>query len=929
LFVSVNRIGAKRLAGLLLLAQSVLLSTTQISNAGTFSINWDVLAYPAGVANPPAFSLTDQYGFQIDMRLQHTNANAFSSPLEDTTQLGTVTDIFLGSDAPAGSGGLGEAPATGVMEFFRPGTTTPVPVNGLSFQVTDIDNVDSNLGNGAGNTDRCDFVTLTGDAGNPTLGYLNGAPTGNGTNSVFRIGPSTGAGFRTVFTATPPGAPAGNATSNLTWGANQAHCLFYFNTGYTSPTSDATTSGSLLATYPNGTSRATVVYDEISENVRNSNTGDASARGIGLWGAGSFTVNNTISLDKQTTAVDFLNAGDVIPYTYVVTNNGPLPISSTQNIQIQDSKIGTFTCPAIPAAGVAPGATFTCTANYTVTAADVTANQVTNTATAGVGTGTQTFAARLQSNNDTVTVPRRTRLTLTKTVINDNGGTAVSGSFTLQAAGPVTISGASGSTAVTAATMQPGSYTLSETGPAGYAALPWSCTGGTLSGSVLTLTTGANASCSITNNDIQPILTLAKTVTDAPGAPSTANLFTLSAAGPTPFSGVTGTAAVTTRGVNAGVYTLSETGPSGYLAGAWVCPGATLSGGTLTLTPGQNITCTINNTKLPTVRIDKISNGATGSFAFSGNNGIPNQSIATVSPATAASGTVTVLTSPSTVTNISETIPAGSAWQLLSATCTGMGTGGTALLSGTTLTLDANATTPGSNIVCTFTNSRRPTISVQKVTNGNFGGPFTITVTNVNTSPGTITTTATGTATPAVPVKHVVTSTSSNVQVSESFSTAWLAAGVTCTDLNYVASGNPQIVATSSTGAIEVAIPRLRVGADINCVFTNTAANPRLTLLKTASPSGPVTAGTTVTYTFRVTNSGNTPMSNVVINELSFTGLGTHPTPSNETLLTDAGTPGDSNTGTANDGVWATLGPGDVITFTGTYLVTQADIDNQ
>jgi len=41
----------------------------------------------------------------------------------------------------------------------------------------------------------------------------------------------------------------------------------------------------------------------------------------------------------------------------------------------------------------------------------------------------------------------------------------------------------------------------------------------------------------------------------------------------------------------------------------------------------------------------------------------------------------------------------------------------------------------------------------------------------------------------------------------------------------------------------------------------------------------------------------------------------------------DAGTAGDS-TDAAMNGSWDVLAPGDVITFTGTYTVTQADVDS-
>ncbi len=92
-------------------------------------------------------------------------------------------------------------------------------------------------------------------------------------------------------------------------------------------------------------------------------------------------------------------------------------------------------------------------------------------------------------------------LTLTKTLINDNSGTATLTSFVLTATGTPTISGTSGTAAVTDTMMGVGSYTLSETNVAGYTASSWTCTDGTLSGNVLTLAADDDAVCTITNND--------------------------------------------------------------------------------------------------------------------------------------------------------------------------------------------------------------------------------------------------------------------------------------------------------------------------------------------------------------------------------------------------------------------------------------------
>ena len=75
-------------------------------------------------------------------------------------------------------------------------------------------------------------------------------------------------------------------------------------------------------------------------------------------------------------------------------------------------------------------------------------------------------------------------LTLTKTVDNTGGGTALATAWTLSATGPTTISGHTGEAAITNAPVNAGTYALAETGgPDGYTAGAWSCDGGTLTGS--------------------------------------------------------------------------------------------------------------------------------------------------------------------------------------------------------------------------------------------------------------------------------------------------------------------------------------------------------------------------------------------------------------------------------------------------------------
>ena len=123
--------------------------------------------------------------------------------------------------------------------------------------------------------------------------------------------------------------------------------------------------------------------------------------------------------------------------------------------------------------------------------------------------------------------------------------------------------------------MVPGTqYTLSESGgPSGYATTGvWSCTGGTfVSPNKVTLASGSNVTCTITNDDVAPKLTLVKNVS---GGADPATAWTLSATAPgKPV--VSGPGGVNAAAAFANAqYTLAESaGPSGYTPGSWSCQG--------------------------------------------------------------------------------------------------------------------------------------------------------------------------------------------------------------------------------------------------------------------------------------------------------------------------------------------------------------------
>ena len=193
--------------------------------------------------------------------------------------------------------------------------------------------------------------------------------------------------------------------------------------------------------------------------------------------------------------------------------------------------------------------------------------------------------------------PEPAHLTLVKHVHNDNGGTAQPIDWTLHADGHTSIRGHTGAPSVTHAQVDPGTYVLFESGgPDGYTRSDWTCDGGTLNGRRLQLESGDDVTCTITNDDQPAQLTLIKHVHNTHGGTATPADWTLSADGPTPIHGTTGTDDVTHATVDAGTYALHEGGgPKGYVASAWSCTGGTQDGDHIALGPGQDATCEITN----------------------------------------------------------------------------------------------------------------------------------------------------------------------------------------------------------------------------------------------------------------------------------------------------------------------------------------------
>jgi len=109
----------------------------------------------------------------------------------------------------------------------------------------------------------------------------------------------------------------------------------------------------------------------------------------------------SISLTKSASPVVYSAAGQVITYTYTITNTGNVTLVGP--FSVTDDKLGTFTC-LTSLTSLAPSGSGTCTRTYTITASNMTIPSITNTATATV----LYHGQPVTSNQATATIYRQT-----------------------------------------------------------------------------------------------------------------------------------------------------------------------------------------------------------------------------------------------------------------------------------------------------------------------------------------------------------------------------------------------------------------------------------------------------------------------------------------------------------------------------------------
>lgn len=352
-----------------------------------------------------------------------------------------------------------------------------------------------------------------------------------------------------------------------------------------------------------------------------------------------------------------ITPGDTVTYTLTATHVSGVPVPSAEVVDdlsgfVPDDAAYAGLVAGSPSAGTVvapssangqkltwtiPSLSSSATLSFKVTVADTaTGATIPNRV---IGTNSENCPTATATDPDcttTHTTKQRPKLTLVKNVDNNGtGATHQPAEWDLSALqGPTTIFHGNSGTAAASQSVDVGSYTFDESGPAGYELLGWKCTGSDGYVSSVSLTWNQDKTCTAYNKAIAPKLHLVKSVDNSayPSATGVADNWLVQADGPGTSHDYS--APGTAGGVaNIGTYTLSEADnpasppPAGYLDGAsWSC----VRTGTTTpvsstddkvdLALADDVTCTIVNTAVAgTYKINKSSDPGDGATVQPGD----------------------------------------------------------------------------------------------------------------------------------------------------------------------------------------------------------------------------------------------------------------------------------------------------------------------
>lgn len=218
--------------------------------------------------------------------------------------------------------------------------------------------------------------------------------------------------------------------------------------------------------------------------------------GVASSGADSYSYYYCPGGGNYTYCPPVVDKGTLIVIKHVINDDGGLAVASDFTMSINGiGADGGSVFPGQEAPGTTKSVT---TGNYTVTEIGPAGY------TASFSAGCSGTIAKDETKTCTVTNDDQpATLTVIKHVINDNNGKATAASFTIQVTGAnASPSSFPGSESGTAVTLDGNTqFSVGETGPGGYGLTK----SGTCSG---TLPLGGSATCTLTNNDFSPRLTI-------------------------------------------------------------------------------------------------------------------------------------------------------------------------------------------------------------------------------------------------------------------------------------------------------------------------------------------------------------------------------------------------------------------------------------
>jgi uncharacterized repeat protein (TIGR01451 family) len=693
-------------------------------------------------------------------------------------------------------------------------------------------------------------------------------------------------------------------------------------------------------------------------------TNDATATGIPPTGPAITSPPGEVSLPAdQLPAISLLKSadpstvtqvGDAVGYSFLVTNIGNVTLHDPTIDETDFTGTGTAPVATCPTGPFLPGQAVTCTASYTATQADVDAGSITNTATAS---STPPTGPTVVSSPSTavVTAVASPAIMLAKTADLTTftaAGDQVTYTFVATNTGNVTLAdpvitdGAFTGSGVLSPLLCPTTPSLAPgdqlTCTATYAVTQADLDAGRVTNDAIA--TGMPPSGAAVTSP------RAEVIVPATQSPS---ITLLKTADPTTIAAAGDLVTYSFLITNTGNVTLADpTVNEGTFTGTGTAPVATCPPGPVA--PGQGLTCTATYTATQAdVDAGQFTNSATATGTVPGGASIvsePSTVVVTAPPAPA----MTLMKSAS---------PAGPADfvvdQEITYTFVATNSGNVTLTdpvvtegaftgSGTLSAVSCPPTpslAPGDELTCTATYTlTQADIDAGEVTNTATAGGTPPTGAPVVSQPSTAIVTAVPAPAMAL-VKSAVPSDAASYVVGQEITYTFVA-----TNTGNVSLTDPVITEGLFTGSGTLSpvacppTPTLTPGGQLVCIATYTLTqadidrgsvtngatatasppsgpavtsaptevvipglpSPAITLLKTADRTTVAAAGDQVAYSFLVTNTGNVTLTDPTVTETAFTGTGAAPVVTCPT---------------------GSLAPGQNVTCTASYSVTQADLD--